>query len=316
MEEFFSTLNLPLDASKKEINTAFHLWKQQQQEILQQGNSEKLVSMNLTRMTAIYKKIMFDSNPNFTAPRFVDSKFIKLAESEPVKKIEPVVDQKFSLPKIPMLKLPDPKPIEHVPIPDSKPIQIFKPRSFRHYKQNAKNSIEILSEAAAKKISTPMIACVATIVGIVLGNLLFTYAENAEMEKEVYIRPEKSAETVTEPNQNPKNPGKNQAQFEAIQTLFYFHDSITSKDYQRAYHYLTQDFQSRNNFENWTHGFDKTVTSQVSNVEVAQEMEGRIILTYYLHAEDLDKSLDYVGTALLLLTDEGWRINEIVNLAK
>ena len=79
---------------------------------------------------------------------------------------------------------------------------------------------------------------------------------------------------------------------------------------------MTQDFQSRNDFEHWTHGFDNTISSRVSNVEAAQEMEDRIILTYYLHAEDVDKSLDYVGTALLLKIENGWRINEIVNLAK
>ena len=99
------------------------------------------------------------------------------------------------------------------------------------------------------------------------------------------------------------------------QILLLFHQNITSKDYRKAYHFLSKDFQASAPYDGWAAGFQTTVSSTVSDVKVESQTGGQTVLTYTLKAVDNPGGTNYFrGTAVLVWTDaHGWRIDDITN---
>ncbi|MBR1419683.1 MAG: hypothetical protein IJ575_01285 [Selenomonadaceae bacterium] len=301
MEEFFSLLNLPEDASKDEIRRAFHLWKEKQQAKLNRSATSKEASAELIRMTTIYKDIIM----GHTKPEFSESKFVKLAkiekiETDPAPKIEPpVIDTEAVVKSETRLRetLHQLQSIEKIPIQETQEVQQFESRSKRRSENRAN-----------RKFASPIVPAAAVILGVLLGNLIFTFAERVEVESYEKEPPK----IVTD-----QKLSSSQDQRDAIQILYSFHDSITQKNFRSAYGYFSPSYQKVINFDGWAAGFKSTVSSSVSNVQVAKDLGDRIVLTYSLATADSPGgNAKFVGTALMVKTQEGWRINEIINIAK
>lgn len=99
------------------------------------------------------------------------------------------------------------------------------------------------------------------------------------------------------------------------QILQLFHQNITNKDYRKAYHFLSKDFQASASYDAWAAGFRTTVSSTVSDVKVESQTGSQTVLTYTLKAVDNPGGTNYFrGTAVLIWTDaHGWRIDDITN---
>ena len=111
---------------------------------------------------------------------------------------------------------------------------------------------------------------------------------------------------------NAKTP--NQQTLAPVQVLQAFHQNITSKNYRTAYNYLSADFQDAVSYEGWAPGFRTTVSSTVSNVKVESQTDTQAVLTYTLQAVDNPGGTRYFqGTAVLIKTAGGWKIDDITN---
>lgn len=117
-----------------------------------------------------------------------------------------------------------------------------------------------------------------------------------------------SASTIDpRPSVSYKNP---------IQVLQSFHQDITNKQYHEAYNYLSEDFQDSVSYEGWAPGFRTTISSTVSNVKTVSQTDNQAVLTYILKAVDYPGGTRYFqGTATLIKTSDGWKIDEITNKA-
>lgn len=94
-----------------------------------------------------------------------------------------------------------------------------------------------------------------------------------------------------------------------------FHIDITNKLYRQAYHCLSEEFQKKMPFDGWIKGFNTTVSSTPYNISVDPESNNeRVILNYELKAVDNPGGTTYYnGTATLINTLRGWRIDRIKN---
>ena len=233
MEEFFSLLNLPENATKNEIRKAFHLWKEKQQFKLNRSATSKEASAELIRMTTIYKDIIM----GHLKPEFSESKFVKLAKIEtvapnPNPKIEQqMIDTEAIRESEARLQnaLNQLQNIEKIPIQETQDVQKFESRSKRRNENRSD-----------RKISSIMIPAAAVILGVLLGNLIFTYAERVEVE---------SYEKETPKIVVDQKLSSSQDQRDAIQILYSFHDSITQKNFRSAYGYFSPSYQKVINFE-------------------------------------------------------------------
>lgn len=98
------------------------------------------------------------------------------------------------------------------------------------------------------------------------------------------------------------------------QVLQKFHQNITNKNYQKAYECLSDDFQNSMSYEGWKQGFRTTVSSTASNIKVSSKTETETVLTYTLKAVDNPGGTHYFqGTAVLIKTPNGWKIDDITN---
>ena len=99
------------------------------------------------------------------------------------------------------------------------------------------------------------------------------------------------------------------------QILQLFYQNITNKDYRKAYHFLSKDFQASASYDAWAAGFRTTVSSTVSDVKVESQTGSQTVLTYTLKAVDNPGGTNYFrGTAVLIWTDaHGWRIDDMTN---
>ena len=96
-----------------------------------------------------------------------------------------------------------------------------------------------------------------------------------------------------------------------------FHANITSRNYLDAYDCLTTNLQEKISFNEWVYGFQTTVRSTVKDIKVFSSSSERIVLTYNLEAEDNPGGVqNFSGTAVLVKTMAGWKINEIINKKK
>ena len=118
----------------------------------------------------------------------------------------------------------------------------------------------------------------------------------------------------SETPQNPQIAEKNLSSKDAIRTLLDFHDGITKKNYRQSYNCLSKEFQTSLNYDSWAKGFKTTVSSSVSNVQVASETNLKIVLRYDLKAVDEPGGTsNFRGTVTLIKTSDGWKINDIMN---
>ena len=69
-------------------------------------------------------------------------------------------------------------------------------------------------------------------------------------------------------------------------------------------------------YEGWASGFQTTVSSTVSDVKTETQTNDQAVLTYILKAVDNPGGTKYFrGTAVLVKTSGGWKIDEITNKA-
>lgn len=113
-----------------------------------------------------------------------------------------------------------------------------------------------------------------------------------------------NAQQPSRPNNAPP------AQETPIQVLQSFHQNITGKKYRQAYKCLSKDFQNSMSYEGWASGFQTTVSSTASDVNIISQT----VLTYTLKAVDNPGGTQYFkGTAVLIKENDGWKIDEVTN---
>lgn len=120
---------------------------------------------------------------------------------------------------------------------------------------------------------------------------------------------------VQAPRQNNTATNKKQSeQGTPAQTLQAFHKNITDKNYRKAYDCLSQNYQNAVTYEGWAPGFSTTVSSTVSDIKTESQTEDQAVLTYILKAVDNPGGTQrFRGTAVLVRTPNGWKIDEITN---
>ena len=107
---------------------------------------------------------------------------------------------------------------------------------------------------------------------------------------------------------------KPQGQATPTQVLQSFHQNITDKNYRKAYDCLSQNYQAAVTYEGWAPGFQTTVSSTVSDIKTESQTETEAVLTYILKAVDNPGGTQrFRGTAVLVKTPAGWKIEEITN---
>ncbi|MBQ9478826.1 MAG: zinc ribbon domain-containing protein [Selenomonadaceae bacterium] len=103
----------------------------------------------------------------------------------------------------------------------------------------------------------------------------------------------------------------------AVQSLTNFHKDITEKNFRAAYNRLSDAFQYEMSYEGWVPGFDTTVSSTVSDVQVLSESPDSIELSYVLTAVDningREEIAQFNGTAVVINEGGDWRIDYIKN---
>ena len=94
-----------------------------------------------------------------------------------------------------------------------------------------------------------------------------------------------------------------------------FHINITNKLYRQAYDCLSEAFQKKVPFDGWVKGFNTTVSSTPYNITISPESNNEnVVLTYELKAVDNPGGTTYYnGTATLINTPLGWKIDRIKN---
>ena len=104
---------------------------------------------------------------------------------------------------------------------------------------------------------------------------------------------------------------------EAAKTLFAYHDNISKKNYQLAYGCTSPNWQSHVGYDGWAAGFKTTVKSEVKDVKCASSSDDRVVLNYVLTAVDNPGGVkQFNGTAVIVKTNNGWKIDSMENKAK
>ena len=100
----------------------------------------------------------------------------------------------------------------------------------------------------------------------------------------------------------------------AEKVLIAFHENITNKNLRQAFNYFSSDFQSSLNFNNWANGFDTTVSSTVSNINVESESADSVTLSYLLTAVDNPGGTNkFNGQVTIIKESDGWKIDNVTN---
>lgn len=98
--------------------------------------------------------------------------------------------------------------------------------------------------------------------------------------------------------------------------FFEYHKSITEHNLRRAYGYLSKDFQNRMTYEGWAPGFDKTLSSNPSNLQLISAEINRVEFSYDLEARDKEnnkvKVQSFKGKTILIKENGNWKIDSIV----
>lgn len=104
----------------------------------------------------------------------------------------------------------------------------------------------------------------------------------------------------------------------AINVLKNYHRNITNKDYRKAYNLCTESMQNTLGLYNkWVGGFKNTVSSEVTDIKVVSSDPDNVTLQYTLISKDKGgyktSTTRFRGTAAMVRTNNGWRINEVEN---
>ena len=127
------------------------------------------------------------------------------------------------------------------------------------------------------------------------------------------LKPTQQSTQQNRQNNAPAAPSAD-AQGKPTQVLQAFHRNITNKNYREAYNCLSGNYQSAVSYEGWAPGFRTTVSSTVSDVKIESQTDSQAVLTYILKAVDNPGGTQYFrGTAVLVRTPNGWKIDEITN---
>ncbi len=98
--------------------------------------------------------------------------------------------------------------------------------------------------------------------------------------------------------------------------FFEFHRYITEHELRSAYNCLSNDFKNKMTYDGWAPGFDKTLSSNPSNLQVVSSEPNRVVFTYDLEARDKEnnkvKVQNFKGTTILIKQNGSWSIDSIV----
>lgn len=134
------------------------------------------------------------------------------------------------------------------------------------------------------------------------------FDENKWREEEKKQREEKLAE-----NAKQQSLGSTVAD-EAAKVLYAYHDNITKKNLKAAYDCTSSNWQGHVGYDGWSQGFKTTISSEVSDVRCTSSNESQVVLNYVLTAVDNPGGVKkFNGTAVLIKTDKGWKIDNMEN---
>lgn len=113
-----------------------------------------------------------------------------------------------------------------------------------------------------------------------------------------------------------KDKQKNTDISDAGVRFFEYHRAITEHNLRQAYGYLSKDFQNRMTYEGWAPGFDKTLSSNPSNLQLISSEPNRVEFSYNLEARDKENNQVKVqlfkGRTILIKQNGSWKIDSIV----
>lgn len=310
MDDIYSLLNLPKNASREELKTAFITWKKSQQQILQSGTRDEqaVASKRIGEMTKLYKEACGISDST------------NIPKSPTVQSGNNQTDSKIN------------KTTVSDVLPDS------SSTSYEVNKQKILNivlcAVIVILSAIVLYLYNPKGSFIA--IPSVLQNL-FNSHENSgpvnsntantispshEKEQVISVNPQTENTSSEEkksdkPTVEDRNTGKNPAQREAIQTLLDFHENITKKSLRQAYDCMSYNLQGEISYEGWAPGFRDTISSTPTNIKVVSELPDKIVLTYDLTAVDKPNiTATFAGTAVIIKTSSGWKIDDVINKNK
>lgn len=296
MDDIYSRLSLPQNASKEELKAAFMEWKKIRQQILRTGTREEQskASSEISEMTTLYKKAL------------------NVADSTNIQKKTPKSTVSYEINSSREKTIPA-KTISTTDIL-SESDTLLAAKSERS-RTNPKNFLIVA-------------LCVAIVI---LGGIVFYFYDknSSRADSTVVVQnrmqhtnkpvdnPPPAQETRNNPSIEDKNVGKTSAQREAIQTFLDFHQKITDKALHQAYDCMSDNLQGQISYEGWTPGFKNTVSSLPSNIKIISESESSITLTYDLTAVDNPGGTQtFAGTVTMIKTSSGWKIDDILNRVK
>lgn len=137
------------------------------------------------------------------------------------------------------------------------------------------------------------------------------FDENKWREEEKKQREEKLAEKAKQQSLG------SAAADEAAQVLYAYHGNITKKNLKAAYDCTSSNWQGHVSYDGWSQGFKTTVSSEVSDVRCTSSSANQVVLNYVLTAVDNPGGArKFNGTAVLIKTDKGWKIDNMENKAR
>lgn len=302
MDEFLALLNLSPDASKEEVKTAFLKWKKERQKVLVSGKpaEQKLITEEITRVTAMYKKFVGDSpkEKGEETPSQINN--VQSNQSDQSKNLMAFtcICVVFVLCGSAFYSLKDSFNIPSF----SKPTN-----PLAGIQEKFESANETLQREPVQQLQRPP-------------------KDLSEPPKNVSEPAEKLSEPKEKPIEKPvekpveKNSGKTPNQRAAIQTLLDFHDGITSKNLRDSYNCLSMDFQNFMSYDGWAPGFATTVSSEVDNIAIVSEADNEIVLSYVLKATDNiqgKQQVSYFNGTVNIINENGrWKIDNIKNKSR
>lgn len=293
MEDIYSRLSLPQNASKEELKVAFMEWKKTRQQILRTGTREEQsnASSEISEMTTLYKKAL------------------NVADSTNIQKKTPRSTVRYKI--------------------NSNREKNITTKAMSTTDISSESDTAQSERSRTNPQNFLIVALCAAIV--VLGGVVFyLYDKNSSRAESTVVvqnrmqhtnKPVANTPLAQETRDNPSiedtNVGKTSAQREAIQTFLEFHQKITDKALHQAYDCMSDNLQGQISYEGWTPGFKNTVSSLPSNIKIISESESSITLTYDLTAVDNPGGTQtFAGTVTMIKTSSGWKIDDILNRVK
>lgn len=311
MDDIYSLLNLPKNASREELKTAFITWKKSQQQILQSGTRDEqaAASKRISEMTKLYKDACGISDSTNIPKK---SPTVKSGNNQTGSRINQTIG--------------------------SDTLSDSHSTSYEGNKQKILNivlcAVIVILSATVLYLYNPKGSFIAipsflqNILnrhensGPVNSNTANTISPSHKKEQVISVNPQTENTSSEEkksdkPTVEDRNTGKNPAQREAIQTLLDFHENITKKSLRQAYDCMSYNLQGEISYEGWAPGFRDTISSTPTNIKVVSELPDKIVLTYDLTAVDKPNiTATFAGTAVIIKTSSGWKIDDVINKNK